>query len=162
MKQVVLGVDPGCLVAGFSIVEREGNRLRLIECGALKMSGSDSLPSRVLQFHDFFEEKIKRHGVTLLALETPFLGKNAQNFLKLGYLRGALYILGERYGLRYGEFAPTAVKSAVTGYGGADKQQVARVILRLFPSMIMPEKLDVTDAVAVSLCGVWKSDSVLC
>ena len=159
-QRVILGIDPGFSVTGFGVMRQEGSRMMLIDYGALKMSSKDPLSKRVGIFHDFVEGKIKTHGVTSLALETPFLGKNAQNFLKLGYLRGLLYLLSDRHGLLLHEFAPREVKSTVTGFGGAEKEQVARVILRLFPSLIMPDKLDVTDALAVCLCGVWQKPAI--
>ena len=87
------------------------------------------------------------------------MGKNAQNFLKLGYLRGILYLLSDQYNLEIFEFAPCQVKSALTGFGGASKEQVARVILRLFPKITEPQKDDVTDALAVTLCGMWQQKS---
>ena len=96
-----------------------------------------------------------RHKINEIALETPFLGKNAQNFLKLGYLRGILYLIADKSELLIHEFSPREIKQAITGFGGADKEQVARVLMRLFPIGI-PEKLDLTDALAVALCGLWK------
>ena len=152
---VILGIDPGFRFAGFGILKKEGRQALLLDYGYLGMSSSDSLITRVGTFHDFFEEKIKEWHVTTIALETSFLGKNAQNFLKLGYLRGILYLLAHKYNIVVKEFAPCEVKQSVTGYGSATKDQVARVILQLFPGMEMPKKEDVTDALAVTLCGLW-------
>lgn len=153
---IVLGVDPGFSVTGFGVMKREGSRSSVIDYGYLKMSSAQELSARVGIFHDFFDAKIKQYGVTAIALETPFLGKNAQNFLKLGYLRGILYLLADRYHLKLFEFSPREIKLSVTGYGAADKEQVARVMVQLFPGLQMPQKLDVTDALAVTLCGMLK------
>jgi len=154
---IILGVDPGFRYSGFGILKKEGTRAYLLEHGCLKMSSSKSLPLRVHMFYDFFSEKIGRWQVTDIALETPFLGKNAQNFLKLGYLRGLLYLLASENNSNLHEFSPRQVKLSVTGFGGASKEQVARVIMRLFPRMGKPERDDVTDALAVTLCGLWKN-----
>jgi len=152
---VILGIDPGFRFAGFGILKKEGRQALLLDYGYLGMSSTDSLIKRVGTFHDFFEEKIQQSLVTTIALETPFLGKNAQNFLKLGYLRGIVYLLAHKYNIEVKEFAPCEVKQSVTGYGGATKDQVARVVLQLFPGMDIPKKEDVTDALAVTLCGLW-------
>lgn len=156
---IILGVDPGFQVTGYGIVQKEYGKSHLIDCGYLKMSSTKTLSYRIGVFHDFFTEKIMNRHVDTIALETPFLGKNAQNFLKLGYLRGILYLLANKHDLPIYEFSPTEVKSSLTGFGGASKEQVARVILRLFPQLQAPEKADVTDAIAVTLCGLWKSGS---
>jgi len=155
---VILGIDPGFQCAGFGILKKEGRQALLLDYGYLAMSSSDSLVSRVGRFHEFFDEKIITCSVTVIALETPFLGKNAQNFLKLGYLRGIVYLLAHKHKTVVQEFAPREVKQSVTGFGGATKDQVARVILQLFPGMEIPKKEDVTDALAVTLCGLWTSN----
>ncbi|MCX5924464.1 MAG: crossover junction endodeoxyribonuclease RuvC [Candidatus Dependentiae bacterium] len=110
---------------------------------------------RIGIFYDFFIEKIKTYNVTDLSIETPFLGKNAQTFLKLGYLRGVLCLMAYQSKLKLHEFSPREVKLAITGFGGAQKDQVARMIQMLFPGLPQPKTHDVTDAVAVSLCGLW-------
>ena len=153
---VILGIDPGFSVTGFGIAKKEAGKVYLLDYGFLKMNTSKSLAERVSLFHDFFLEKIQRHSVTNLALETPFLGKNTQTFLKLGYLRGCLYLLSHKNNLVLHEFSPSEVKLSVTGFGRAEKEQVASMILKLFPRLQLPEKHDVTDALAVTLCGLWQ------
>lgn len=160
----ILGIDPGFSVTGFGILRTQQNgTVLLIDYGDLSMSSSKTLVERVGIFHDVLNEKIVRWQVSNLALETPFLGKNSQTFLKLGYLRGILYLLAHRYQIVLHEFSPREVKQAVTGFGGADKEQVARVIMQLFPRIKAcpelnkkAEKQDVTDALAITLCGLWR------
>ena len=155
---IILGIDPGFRITGFCIaIKKAQGGIQILDYGYLKMNPSKSLAERIGVFYTFFSEKIKQWGVTNLALETPFLGKNAQNFLKLGYLRGILYLLSNQYMLTLHEFSPCEVKQSITGFGGASKEQVARVVLQLFPRLIAPDKEDVTDAIAVTLCGLWRS-----
>lgn len=158
---IILGVDPGFQYAGFSILKKDQRAVLLLDVGYLQMSSSKTLVERVGIFHAFFDEKIKQWGVTDLAIETPFLGKNAQNFMKLGYLRGILYLLSNKHNLTLHEFSPREIKQSVTGYGAASKDQVARVMLQLFPKLEKPKKEDVTDAMAISLCGLWHKKSLL-
>ena len=160
-KVILLGVDPGFSVTGYSILKKEDKRTIILDYGYLKMSSQKSLAERVGIFYNFFKEKIDKLAITDVALETSFLGKNAQIFLKLGYLRGILYLLASQNNLKIYEFAPREVKSSVTGYGGASKDQVALMILSMFPKLNQfgkIEKQDVTDAIAISICGVWKSN----
>ena len=157
---IILGIDPGTRISGFGVIKKDGRQTILLDCGYLKMPPSKPLVQRVGIFHTFFSEKIAQWNITDLALETPFLGKNAQNFLKLGYLRGILYLLSDSNKLVLHEFSPCEVKLAITGYGGAKKDQVARVILQLFPRIGIPDNDDVTDALAVTLCGLWKQKNL--
>jgi len=165
---IILGIDPGFSVTGYSIVKKVSistlgfknkNQIILLDHGFLKMSSMQSLDLKIGIFHNFFTEKIKLHGVTAISLETPFFGKNAQTFLKLGYLRGILYLLSHQHKLTIYEFSPRLVKQNVTGYGAASKEQVANVLSMLFPQIPKPLKEDVTDAIAISLCGLWQSES---
>lgn len=158
---IILGVDPGFGVTGFGIAKKEAGKIFLLDHGFLKMNPSKHLSERVGIFHNFFKDKITERAVSAIALETPFLGKNTQSFLKLGYLRGCLYLLAHQHNLELHEFAPTEVKRAITSFGGASKEQVSRVIMTLFPRLQQPEKLDVTDALAIMLCGLWQSSNPL-
>lgn len=157
----ILGIDPGFSFTGYSVLKKEGPSTQLLDFGYLKLPQSKSLQERVCLFHDALDQKIKLFGITHLAIETPFLGKNAQNFLKLGYLRGILYFLAHKNNLILLEFAPTQIKQALTGYGGASKEQVAHILFKLFPTLAKPDKYDATDALAISLCGLWKEKSLL-
>lgn len=154
---IYLGVDPGIINAGFSILSHENSKTALLDCGFAKMSSKDSLPKRLDYLYNFFNQKIVDYQVTDLVLETPFLGKNAQNFLKLGYVRGILYLLANRSNLKIHEFSPRELKFALTGYGAAQKIQVSTMIYRLFPGIEKNVKFDVTDAIALSLCGLWSN-----
>jgi len=158
---IILGIDPGLHYCGYSILKKEQSKVILLSCGFLTLSPKETLAQRLSNINVFFDQQIKKYNITDLSLETPFLGKNAQNFLKLGYVRGILYLLANNYNLKINEFTPRQIKLAITGFGGAGKDQVARVILQLFPSIKKPEREDVTDALAVTLCCLWKNNSSL-
>ena len=157
---IILGVDPGVRFAGYGVIKKQGQLIQLLDYGFLAMPPTKPLHDRVGMFNDFFAHKIAQWHITDLALETPFMGKNAQNFLKLGYVRGILYLLASKNKLELHEYAPTQIKQAITGFGGADKDQVARVIAQLFPRLNAVDRTDVTDAIAVTLCSIWKSKSL--
>lgn len=154
---ILLGIDPGFKTAGFAVIKKEQNKSYLLDYGFLSLKADDSLTKRIGIFYNFFNQKISQFKVTDIALETPFLGKNAQNFLKLGYLRGIVHLLSDTYSLKLHEFSPREIKLSVTGFGGADKEQVARVVGMLFPSLGKIQKADVTDALAITVCGLWKN-----
>lgn len=153
---IVLGIDPGFTVTGYSLVTKIKGKETIIDSGYISLPASQSLQVRIGIFHDFFSEKIKAYHVTVLSIETPFLGKNVQSFLKLGYLRGVLYLLANQHAILLHEYSPREVKLAITGSGSAQKDQVARVLFMMFPHLAKPKKEDVTDAIAIGLCGLWQ------
>ena len=154
-----LGIDPGLQYAGFGVITKNGKQFNLLDCGYLKMNPKATVAERVHIFYNYFTALVLKYQINCVVLETPFLGKNAQNFLKLGYLRGVIYLIAQQQGLQILEYTPTQVKLAVTGFGGASKEQVARALKQLFPKLATQvfAKLDMTDALAVTLCGVWQS-----
>lgn len=152
---VILGIDPGLCVSGFGIIQKKGSTACLLDYGYLALNQKKAVFERLGDLYAFFAEKIQIYHVTDIALETPFLGKNAQNFLKLGYVRGIIYLLASQNNLTLHEFSPRQVKLSVTGFGGAQKDQVARAVMMLLPHINPPKKYDVTDALAVTLCGMW-------
>lgn len=154
---IILGIDPGFINTGFSVLFKNGNKISLLDFGILNMKVGQSIAVRIACFYDFFNKKLSDYDVKVIAIETPFLGKNPQNFLKLGYLRGILYLLSNKHNVNLLEFAPREIKLAITGFGGASKEQVSRVLLKIFPSLKSPSKFDLTDSIAISLCGLWNT-----
>ena len=158
--QVFLGIDPGFHITGYAIMKKEGGRIFVVDAHYLQMNPKKHLSERVHIFHDFFVEKITQFSVDNIVLETSFLGKNAQTFLKLGYLRGILYLLAAQHNLAIAEFAPREVKQSIAGFGGASKEQVAIALQRYFPplaKLATNVRSDVTDALAICMCGLWQS-----
>jgi crossover junction endodeoxyribonuclease RuvC len=159
MQVTIIGVDPGFHVTGYAVISFGYGKTQLLDCGYLKMSPKDHLSRRTGIFYNHFKELIVQHKATQIALETSFLGQNAQTFLKLGYLRGILYLLADQHSIALAEFAPREIKSSVTGFGGASKEQVALMMGRMFPKLnelAVSVRSDVTDALAISLCGAWQ------
>src|SRR3989339_1247570 len=104
-SRVYLGVDPGFHFTGYSILKIEQNKTYLLECNYLQMNPKDTLSKRVGIFYNHFNQKAIQIKITDIVLETSFLGKNAQTFLKLGFLRGILYLLADQYQMNITEFA---------------------------------------------------------
>lgn len=155
---IILGIDPGIRITGYAIARVGGGKTSIFDYGYLPLDGKTSVAARTKSFHDFFLEKITSHNITHVALETPFMGKNPQSFLKLGYLRGIMYLLTEQHSLQLFELAPRQIKQAVTGYGNASKEQVALMMAHMFPALTTLKKTvkqDVTDALAVCMTGIW-------
>ncbi len=152
---IILGIDPGFRYSGFGILKKEEKKVFLLDYGYLPLSVTKTLSERIGIFYAFFSKKVEQWQVSTIAFETPFLGKNAQNFLKLGYLRGNLYLIADQHTLHIREFSPREIKKSVTGWGGASKEQIARIVLQLFPGLEKPKRDDVTDALAVTITALW-------
>jgi len=150
---IVLGVDPGSRRTGYGVIETDGRHQQLIEKGVLAPSPRLSLPERLRIIHQGIRELIERLQPDLLAVEDAFHSINTRTALVLGQVRGVVLLAGAQAGLHIGEFPPATVKVQVTGYGRAEKQQVALMVSRILELPADEEAGDAADALAVALCG---------
>jgi len=149
---IVLGVDPGSLRTGYGAVETDGRRHRLIEMGALAPGQRLSLPEKLRHIHEGVAALIERLEPDVLAVEDVVAAANTRTALVLGHVRGVVLLAGARAGLAVHEYPPATVKQQITGFGRAEKSQVAFMVTRLLALETEAEPGDATDALAVALC----------
>ena len=118
--------------------------------GQLKTKTADPLPERLADLARQLEALIDEHQPDAAAVEEVFVNKNPQSTLKLGQARGVVLATAARAGISVGEYAPTLVKKAVVGTGGAEKPQVHAMIQRLLPGAQIAGP-DAADALAVAI-----------
>jgi crossover junction endodeoxyribonuclease RuvC len=85
-----------------------------------------------------------------LAVEKVFFAKNAVSALKLGQARGVVLLTGAIHDLEIHEYSVTEIKSAITGHGRADKEQVAKM-LQMILGVQEFETADASDALALAM-----------
>ena len=146
----ILGLDPGLGTTGWGLIEADGNRLAHIANGQIRTDAGMPLPQRLAALADQLEALIRDHAPAAAAVEDVFVNKNPQSTLKLGQARGVVLMCAARAGIDVGEYAPTLVKKAVVGTGGADKAQVHAMVSRLLPGVKIAGA-DAADALAVAI-----------
>jgi len=132
------------------VIEAEGNRLSHVANGHIKTDTDSPLPRRLANLADQLEALIADHAPAAAAVEEVFVNKNPQSTLKLGQARGVILMCAARAGIEVGEYAPTLVKKAVVGTGGAEKAQVHAMVSRLLPGVKIAGA-DAADALAVAI-----------
>jgi len=147
---IVLGIDPGTAALGYGIVERSGGRLREIDHGCLVTSPDSSLPERLLAIHALVDDLLALHQPDLLAVERLFFSKNVQTAFGVGQARGVVLLAAAQHRTPVREATPNEVKSAITGYGAADKDQVARMVQLVLGMGELPRPDDAADALAIA------------
>jgi crossover junction endodeoxyribonuclease RuvC len=149
---IILGIDPGTAALGYGIVDRSGGRLRAIDHGCLVTSPDSSLPERLLAIHALVSDLIELHEPAIVAVERLFFSRNAQTAIAVGQARGVILLAAAQHGRPVREATPSEVKSAVAGYGAADKGQVARMVQLVCGMPSLPTPDDAADALAVAIC----------
>jgi crossover junction endodeoxyribonuclease RuvC len=148
---IVLGIDPGTAALGFGIVEAKSGRLRMVDAGTLMTKPDASLPKRLLAIHGLLDELIALHRPDLLAVERLFFSRNAQTAFAVGQARGVVLLAAAQAEVPVREATPNEVKVAVTGYGGADKEQVGRMVAVCLGLAAPAKQDDTNDALAIAI-----------
>jgi len=147
---IVLGLDPSLSCTGWGVIRAAGNRLTHLANGQIRTRSSAPFAARLVELAEALEQVIAEHRPAAAAAEEVFVNQNPGSTLKLAQARGVALLCAARGGLDVGEYAPTLVKKAVVGTGGASKDQVHAMIARLLPGMAIAGP-DAADALAVAV-----------
>ncbi len=158
---IVLGIDPGTAALGYGIVEATAGRLREIDHGCLVTSPDDGLPDRLVAIHSLVDELLGLHQPDVLAVERLFFSKNVQTAFAVGQARGVVLLAAAQHGVTVREATPNEVKSAVAGYGAADKEMVQRMVQLVLGMAERPRPDDAADALAIAVWGANTQDSAI-
>jgi crossover junction endodeoxyribonuclease RuvC len=154
----VLGIDCGTEYTGYGVVDLLFDRsLHCLTCGAIKLSPREPLPKRLRKIFEQLSVIIEEHRPDDVAIEDVFYAVNAKSAIKLGQVRGVAMLAASSAGLEVAEYAPLSIKSAVVGYGRAEKTQVQHMVTQLLRLDAVPEPADAADALAIAICHLHTS-----
>jgi crossover junction endodeoxyribonuclease RuvC len=146
----LIGLDPGLRLTGWGVIDVEGNRLRHVAHGVVKVAHDQSLAERLSALFEGVAAVVAEQRPTEAAVEETFVNVNPGSTLKLGQARGVVMLAPARAGLPVFEYATNLVKKSVVGAGHADKRQIAMMVGRLLPGVVATA--DAADALAVAIC----------
>jgi len=158
----VLGVDCGTEYTGFGVVElSHDDQLVCLTCGAIKVSSRDPMARRLAIIFARLGAIIEEQRPDNVAIEDVFYALNVKSALKLGQVRGVAMLAASSAGLEVAEYSPLSIKSAVVGYGRAEKPQVQHMVTRLLNLTEVPEPADAADALAIAICHLHTSATLV-
>lgn len=159
--KIILGIDPGTLQMGYSIIEIGNGRMILKEMQTLRLSGKKDNHERLHLIHKKVSELIVLFRPDEFAIEAPFFGKNVQSMLKLGRAQGVAIAAAMSAGIPVTEYSPRKVKQSITGNGNADKEQVWKMLKELLKIKEQPKYFDATDALAIAVCHHFQMNVII-
>ncbi|WP_428658688.1 crossover junction endodeoxyribonuclease RuvC [Reyranella sp.] len=146
----LIGLDPGLRLTGWGVIDVDGNRLRHVAHGAVKVPADQSLAERLCALFEAIAAVVAEQQPAEAAVEETFVNVNPGSTLKLGQARGVVMLAPARAGLPVFEYSANLVKKSVVGAGHAEKRQVAMMVGRLLPGV--EATADAADALAVAIC----------
>ena len=157
----ILGIDPGLATVGFSIVDTDKIKMKLVTCGVISTPAHTSLSSRLDRIFDDINELISTFAPDAVSIEELFFNTNITTGISVAHARGVILLAAYRAGVEVFEYTPLQVKQSVVGYGRAEKKQVIDMVRRILSLPAAPKPDDAADAVALAICHARSSTSLL-
>ena len=153
----ILGVDPGLGITGYGVIEANKGQFKLLEAGIIKSFSREALAQRLSRLHKAVRDIIKEYEPTELILEKLYSHyKHQMTAVAMAHARGVIALTaGEFSRLNLVSYSAKRVKKAITGNGNASKMQVARTVQSILNLNKLPDPVDVSDALALSLAHAY-------
>lgn len=149
---VILGVDPGVATVGYGIVDCRSGNFRCLEYGCITTPAHTLLEDRLSEIYAGILELIDRHRPDCMSVEELFFQNNQKTAVDVAQARGVILLAANQRHVPIYEYTPLQVKSAVVGYGRAEKQQVMYMVRQYLHLRETPKPDDAADAIAIAIC----------
>jgi len=149
----VVGIDPGLTRCGFAVVDStKGSLVQARSLGAFTTSPQMDLPNRLASLQRDVRELLDEFSPDAVAVEKVFFQVNVKTAMSVGQASGVALAEAASSGCIVAQYTPNEVKMSIAGYGGADKQQVQRMVQQRLGLSAPPQPADAADAAALALC----------
>ncbi|HSW40392.1 MAG TPA: crossover junction endodeoxyribonuclease RuvC [Acidobacteriota bacterium] len=148
----ILGIDPGSGATGYGLIDTDGTRHSVVLFGAIRTQSRRPFHERLHKIHRDLIDILSHEKADIMAVEDIFHAVNVQSALRLGHARGVALLAAAQFGLEVFEYSPLEIKSAVVGYGRAEKGQIQAMVRMLLGLAEIPSPDHAADALAVAIC----------
>ncbi len=150
----VIGIDPGVANTGYGIVEQRGSAVLALDGGVIETPAGLPLEQRLLAVAEGVAALCGQWQPDAMAVESIYFGRNVRTAFQVGQSRGVVICEAARRGIDVASYTPQQIKLAVCGSGGAQKDQVQRMVCTLLDLPGPPPPDHAADALAVGVCHV--------
>lgn len=158
---IILGVDPGYAIVGYGLVRMQNGRYQPLEHGAVVTKAGEDFNRRLEIIYDSLSEILQKWKPDAFSIEKLFFHTNQKTVIYVAEARGVILLAAKKAGVPVFEYTPLQVKTAVTGYGRAEKFQVQEMTRRLLCLKEVPKPDDTADALAMAICHGQAAGSAL-
>lgn len=148
----IIGIDPGYAIMGYGIVDYKGSRFTPVVYGSITTEAHTPNEERLMTLFDELSGIIEEYRPDEASIEELFYNTNATTAIMVGEARGTALLACAKAGVSISEYTPLQIKSALTGYGRADKKQVQAMVKMILGLSEVPKPDDTADALAAAIC----------
>lgn len=147
----IIGIDPGTGILGFGVIDVDGSTFTMVDAGVIKTPAHTPLDERLEEIYDGLTEIIAETKPQVMSIEKLFFSRNVTTAISVSHARGVAMLAGRKARLLIAEYTPMQIKQTVTGYGGADKQQMQEMVRIQLRLKDIPKPDDAADALATAI-----------
>lgn len=148
----ILGIDPGMAIVGYSLIDYDGENVKLLTSGSIQTQKGDRESARLLEIYEDMNALIEKLKPDESAIEKLFFFKNQTTVMPVAHARGVIMAVLEKYNVPIFEYTPMEVKQVLTGYGRADKKEVEQMVKIALNTDSLPKLDDTVDSIAIGIC----------
>ena len=148
----ILGIDPGMAIVGYSLLEKEGENLMLLNSGSIQTPKEKKESARLLEIYNDMTALVQKFKPDVAAVEKLFFFKNQTTVMPVAHARGVILTVLEQFNIPIYEYTPMEVKQVLTGYGRADKKEVEQMVKISLGVDTLPKLDDTVDSIAIAIC----------
>lgn len=157
----ILGIDPGYAIVGWGLIGYENARCKPLAFGSIQTPAGTDFSARLKQIYDEMSLLLDRYHPDAAAVEKLYFQNNKTTGIDVAQARGVILLALHEAGVPLFEYTPLQVKSAVTGYGQAEKAQVMEMTRRRLGLEKVPRPDDTADALAIAICHTQQNGTPL-
>ena len=151
---LVLGIDPGTIVAGYGLVDNADGNLKMVAYGIVKSSSRLPPAERLSKLYYGLKEIVEHYHPDVVAVEQPFVSNNVSTAFVIGRAQAVAILVAANRNIPVFEYSPAKVKHSVSSYGASSKEQMQQMVKLQLNLAELPEPADASDALAVALCHI--------
>ncbi|MDR2559369.1 MAG: crossover junction endodeoxyribonuclease RuvC, partial [Oscillospiraceae bacterium] len=148
----IIGIDPGYAIVGYGVVDYARGQFKTPAYGVIRTKSGTDFAARLEEIYLDLSTILNEYKPEYMSLEKIFFTTNQKTAIDVAQARGVIILTAKTRGINIIEYTPLQVKSAVTGYGKADKKQVQEMTARILTLDVIPKPDDAADALAVAIC----------
>ena len=148
---IIIGIDPGTAKVGFGIIRKNQDKLKCLDYGIIQTESILSTEKRLKKIYLEILSLIKKWKPEILAIENIYFFKNLKTAIPVSQVKGVILLVAAQKKIPISEITPLQVKTAITGYGRADKKQVQKMVKNLLNLEEIPKPDDAADALGVAI-----------
>lgn len=148
---IILGIDPGLAIVGYSIVEYKDKQYKLLASGAIKTNQEDREEKRLLEIYEDICFLCEKYNPDVASIEKLYFFKNQKTVMQVSQARGVILVALEKYKISIYGYTPIEVKQTITGFGRASKNEVKKYV-ELYLELPNTRLDDTIDSIAIAIC----------